>query len=75
MADTQGIRHNLKTPMKKLLSALATWLAVAVLTACVIAMHYGTNPLARGTLPQFTEALGDWASHVIPLKPGEKVEF
>lgn len=34
MADTQGIPHNLKTPMKKLLSALATWLAVAVLTGC-----------------------------------------
>jgi L-ascorbate metabolism protein UlaG (beta-lactamase superfamily) len=41
----------------------------------VIAMHYGTNPLARGTLPQFIEALGDWAPHAIQLKPGEKVEF
>jgi L-ascorbate metabolism protein UlaG (beta-lactamase superfamily) len=40
-----------------------------------IAMHYGTNPLARGTLPQYLEALGDSPTKVIPLKPGDKVEF
>jgi L-ascorbate metabolism protein UlaG (beta-lactamase superfamily) len=40
-----------------------------------IAMHYGTNPLARGTLPQYLDALGATATHVIPLKPGEKAEF
>jgi L-ascorbate metabolism protein UlaG (beta-lactamase superfamily) len=40
-----------------------------------IAMHYGTNPLARGTLPQYLEALGATATRVIPLKPGEQAEF
>jgi L-ascorbate metabolism protein UlaG (beta-lactamase superfamily) len=40
-----------------------------------IAMHYGTNPLARGTLPQYLEALGNSPTKVIPLKPGEKVAF
>jgi L-ascorbate metabolism protein UlaG (beta-lactamase superfamily) len=40
-----------------------------------IAMHYGTNPLARGTLPQYLEALGSTATRVIQLKPGEKVDL
>lgn len=41
----------------------------------VIAMHYGTNPLARGTLPQYQEALGATSTRVIALKPGEKADF
>ena len=40
-----------------------------------IAMHYGTNPLARGTLAQYLEALGDTPTKVLTLKPGDKVEF
>jgi L-ascorbate metabolism protein UlaG (beta-lactamase superfamily) len=40
-----------------------------------IAMHYGTNPLARGTLPEYLEALGQTSTQVVPLKPGEKLEF
>jgi L-ascorbate metabolism protein UlaG (beta-lactamase superfamily) len=40
-----------------------------------IAMHYGTNPLATGTLPQFLDALGDWAGHVLVLKPGDKAQL
>jgi L-ascorbate metabolism protein UlaG (beta-lactamase superfamily) len=41
----------------------------------VIAMHYGTNPLARGTLPQYLDALGATPARVIQLKPGEKAQF
>ena len=40
-----------------------------------IAMHYGTNPLARGTLPQFLEALGASPTRVLGLQPGEKAQF
>jgi hypothetical protein len=35
-------------------------------------MHYGTNPLAKGSLPEFIEALGTFKVQVLPLKPGEK---
>ena len=38
----------------------------------VIAMHYGANPLAKGTLPQFKEALGQTPVQLIPLAPGGK---
>jgi L-ascorbate metabolism protein UlaG (beta-lactamase superfamily) len=40
-----------------------------------IAMHYGTNPLARGTLAEYLEALGTTSTKVIALKPGEKARF
>lgn len=40
-----------------------------------IAMHYGTNPLARGTLPQYLEALGPSPTKVLELKPGDTAEF
>lgn len=40
-----------------------------------IAMHYGTNPLARGTLPEYLNALGATGTRVIPLKPGEQASF
>lgn len=40
-----------------------------------IAMHYGTNPLAKGTLPEFQSAMGSSTVQVLPIKPGEKVSF
>ncbi|MFZ4479049.1 MAG: metal-dependent hydrolase [Rhodoferax sp.] len=41
----------------------------------VIPMHYGTNPLNKGTPAQFIQALGVSATKVLALKPGEKAEF
>jgi L-ascorbate metabolism protein UlaG (beta-lactamase superfamily) len=41
----------------------------------VIPMHYGANPLAKGTAPQFQQALGNAPVKLITLKPGEKAEF
>jgi L-ascorbate metabolism protein UlaG (beta-lactamase superfamily) len=40
-----------------------------------IPMHYGTNPLARGTPQEYLQALGKSASKVLVLQPGEKTEF
>jgi L-ascorbate metabolism protein UlaG (beta-lactamase superfamily) len=40
-----------------------------------IPMHYGVNPLAKGTPEQFMKELGSTATRVVPMKPGEKVEF
>jgi len=44
-------------------------------TPHVIAMHYGANPLAKGTLAQFMEFMKGSASRVHPLKPGEVASF
>jgi len=41
----------------------------------VIPMHYGANPLGRGTPAEYTRALGDTPTQVLPLKPGEKAMF
>jgi len=41
----------------------------------VIAMHYGANPLAKGTLPQFLELMKNPTIKVFPLKPGETAQF
>ena len=41
----------------------------------VIPMHYGTNPLAKGTAAEFLQAIGTNSSIVKVLKPGEKLEF
>lgn len=41
----------------------------------VIPMHYGTNPLAKGTAEEYLKAMGDRAVKVLPLKPGETAEF
>ena len=38
-------------------------------------MHYGTNPLAKGTSAQFLEALGTTDTKVLVPKPGDKNEF
>lgn len=40
-----------------------------------IPMHYGTNPLNRGTPEQYTQALGQTRTQVVPLQPGEKFSF
>ncbi len=40
-----------------------------------IPMHYGTNPLNRGTPEQYMQALGQTNTQVVPLQPGEKFSF
>jgi len=40
-----------------------------------IPMHYGTNPLNRGTPEQYMQALGQTNTKVVPLQPGEKFSF
>jgi L-ascorbate metabolism protein UlaG (beta-lactamase superfamily) len=51
--------------------AAREWLKVKV----VIPMHFGTNPLAKGTAAEFVQVLGKSNSEVRVLKPGEKIEF
>jgi L-ascorbate metabolism protein UlaG (beta-lactamase superfamily) len=41
----------------------------------VIPMHYGANPLAKGTLAQFVGFMGTSKIKVHPAKPGEVIEF
>jgi L-ascorbate metabolism protein UlaG (beta-lactamase superfamily) len=41
----------------------------------VIPMHYGANPLAKGTAKEFVEAMGTSAIKVIVPKPGEEVRL
>ena len=39
-------------------------------------MHYGTNPLAKGTVAEFEQALGaGTATKIMPLVPGVAVQF
>jgi L-ascorbate metabolism protein UlaG (beta-lactamase superfamily) len=40
-----------------------------------IPMHYGTNPLNQGTPQQYQQALGQTATKVLALQPGEKTNF
>ncbi|PHM21103.1 MAG: metal-dependent hydrolase [Curvibacter sp. PD_MW3] len=40
-----------------------------------IPMHYGTNPLNQGTPQQYQQALGQTATQVVPLQPGESLRF
>jgi len=40
-----------------------------------IPMHYGTNPLNQGTPQQYQQALGQTATKVLALQPGEKTSF
>jgi len=40
-----------------------------------IPMHYGTNPLNQGTPQQYQQALGQTATKVLALQPGEKASF
>lgn len=41
----------------------------------VIPMHYGSHPLGKGTPKEFMDALGGAPVRVLPMKPGEKIEF
>jgi L-ascorbate metabolism protein UlaG (beta-lactamase superfamily) len=41
----------------------------------VIPMHYGANPLGKGTPEEYVRALGDGGPRVLALKPGEKASF
>lgn len=43
----------------------------------VIPMHYGANPLGKGTPAEYLQALGDnkGSTQVLALKPGEKANF
>ena len=40
-----------------------------------VPMHYGTNPLHTGTPARFARELEGAPVKVLPLKPGEKIEF
>jgi len=41
----------------------------------VIPMHYGANPLAKGTPQQFIDAMGDGRIKVLVPKPGDQLDF
>jgi L-ascorbate metabolism protein UlaG (beta-lactamase superfamily) len=41
----------------------------------VIPMHYGANPLGKGTPEEFIAALGSTSTRVLTLNPGEAVKF
>ena len=41
----------------------------------VIPMHYGTFPMLKGTPQEYMTALGQTATKVFPLNPGDKIEF
>lgn len=40
-----------------------------------IPMHYGANPLGKGTPEEYTAALGTTSTRVLALKPGETARF
>lgn len=40
-----------------------------------IPMHYGTNPLNQGTPQQYLQALGETATKVVTLQPGDTFNF
>ena len=41
----------------------------------VIPMHYGTNPLAKGTAKEFTEAMAGSAVKALVPVPGQALKF
>ena len=41
----------------------------------VIPMHYGANPLAKGTAKEFTDAMGSSTIRVIVAQPGQPLRF
>jgi len=40
-----------------------------------IPMHYGTNPMLKGTPEEYIQALGETNTRVMTLSPGEAVQF
>ena len=56
--------------------AEAAWAVKELLRPkAVIPMHYGTNPLARGTAKEFVDAMGPGPIRVIIAVPGEPLSF
>lgn len=54
----------------------AAWAVTEMLKPkAVIPMHYGTNPLARGTAKEFVAAMGESAIRVIVAVPGQPIAF
>lgn len=51
--------------------AMRTW----VKSKYVIAMHYGSNPLTKGTFAEFQEAMKGSSTRVVPISEGQMVEF
>ena len=51
--------------------AMRTW----VKSKSVIAMHYGSNPLTKGTYAEFAEAMKGSTTRVVPITEGQMVEF
>lgn len=51
--------------------AIKNWLK----PAHAIPMHYGINPMRKGTPAQFIEALGKTSTNVHDMKPGEEITF
>jgi L-ascorbate metabolism protein UlaG (beta-lactamase superfamily) len=41
----------------------------------VLPMHYGANPLGKGTPEQFSKALGATSTKVLTLQPGQTLQF
>ncbi|WP_332826292.1 metal-dependent hydrolase [Ramlibacter sp.] len=41
----------------------------------VIPMHYGANPLGKGTPEEYMRSLGPTGTRVHPMKPGDKLNF
>jgi L-ascorbate metabolism protein UlaG (beta-lactamase superfamily) len=46
-----------------------------ILPKTVIPMHYGANPLAKGTAKEFVEAMGAGPVRVIVAEPGQALSF
>ncbi len=51
--------------------AVKNWLT----PKAVIPMHYNSNPLTKGTLAEFQEAMKGAKATVVPMTEGQKVEF
>jgi len=41
----------------------------------VMPIHYGTNPMIKGTPEEFKAALGDWSGELVVLQPGDTRTF
>jgi len=56
--------------------AEAAWAVKELLRPkAVIPMHYGANPLARGTAQQFVDAMGSSPIRVVVAVPGQPISF
>lgn len=51
--------------------AMNTWIKPKM----VLPMHYNSNPLAPGTLPQFQEAMKGSTVRIVPMTEGQMIEF